>query len=654
MSGKRCVTAAVTLVMASVWLGACGGGAATPTTTSPPPAASPTALQATRTVAAQTPARTPLPISTPAPCGGVPPSELGGTWESQPPLIPTGPVPEGAVLRLGKGGVYAIATAPDGEAIAIATDTGLTVFSAPDLQEIWSVYDPTYPYPMVGRYKWVEPGNMQFSQDGSVIKVTREDDNLYFDAQDGTLLESDMVPEDQPFIEPVISECVPEEYEERWIFHQATSVDGAFAAGSGTYSGLIHVFDNSTCELLNEFEIGGGEHFLSWLPARPGECGGALLTASSAGTLAVWDPWSGEKIRAGGFGMGPQLAWSPDGSILAVGADTLAVLVDVDTMTIADALGADRIPRFKPILGEDYWYGVTSINWASNDRLVIAGRRETFESTVMTWTPQTGAEWYVLPLRGSTGFPPEFALSPDGQLLASTGYKSDDSNVYATRLWEVHSGALLWTVEMEYPQSCRGLTWSPDGTRLVCYGHDQSILFDIDTGQMANVLSQSLYFPRTTWSPDGVHLAINPWLEGYTVVWDTEHDEHFTLEGIDNPSWSPDGRWIAGAGADNTVVVWDLQQRALTHTLEYYNKCDYSEHAVVAWSPDGTLLASGSPDWSITIFDVAEERPVKRLEGHAPHPRSIVNLAWSPDGRLLASVAGDLTLIIWDVFQDSQ
>jgi WD40 repeat protein len=647
MSGKRFVTAAATLVMASVWLGACGGGAAASTATSPPPAASPIAPQATRTVAAQTPTRTPLPTSTPSRCEGVPPSELGGTWESQPPLIPTGPVPEGAVLRLGKGGVYAIATAPDGEAIAIATDTGLTVFSAPDLQEIWSVYNPTYPYPMVGRWQWVEAGNMQFSQDGSVIKVTREDDNLYFDAQDGTLLEPDMVPDDQSFPEPVRSRCLSEEYEGRSIFHQATSVDGAFAAGSGTYGGLIHIFDNSTCELLNEFHIGGGKHFLSWLPARPGECGGALLTASSLGPLAIWDPWGGQQIRAGGFGIGPQLAWSPDGATLAVGADTLAVLVDVDTMAVADVLGGDRIPRFKPILGQDHWYGVASINWDSNDRLVIAGRREPSEATVMTWTQQTGAEWYVLPLPGGTDFPPEFALSPDGQLLAATDYNST-SHVYVISLWEVHSGALLRTVELE---SCLKLVWSPDGTRLVCTGHDQIVVLDVDTGQPVGVLPEEhLYYSEVAWPPDGGYLALSPWLEGYTIVWDIEHDEHYMVEDLDNPSWSPDGQWIAGAGADNTAVVWDLQQRSLIHTLEGH--IDYV--TVVAWSPDGTLLASGSSDRSITIFDVAEERTVKRIEGHAPHPLGVVNVAWSPDGRWLASVAGDLTLIIWDVSQIGQ
>ncbi len=598
----------------------------TPTPTEQP---SPTAIIPTSTVS-------PSPTATEDPCVQMPPSELGGTWESQPPLIPTGPVPEGAVLRLGKGRVYTLATAPDGEAIVIATATGLTMFSIPDLQELWSVSYLTYP--MVGGFYWVKADQMQFSQDGSILKASKEAEDLYFDAQDGTLLEPEMIPGDQSFIEPVRSECLSMVDEGSEIFHQATSVDGAFVAITRHSYGLIEVFDNSTCTLLNEMYIGGSQHFLSWLPARPGECGGALLTVSVEGMLGIWDPWSGEQIRAGALGTGYQLAWSPDGSILAVGADSLAVLVDVDTMAVADVFGGDRIHRFWPASGQIYYEGVASINWDSNDRLVVGGHHEILDATVMTWTPQTGAEWYVLPGTGQ-----EFVLSPDGQLLASEGF--DTPNEF--NLWEVRSGALLRTVE---PQSCRGLTWSPDGTRLVCRHNEQIVVFDVDTGQPVGVFPQYLQYPAVAWSPDGVYLAINPLLEGYIIVWDVERDEHYTLEGIDRPSWSPDGQWIAGAGADNTVVVWDLQQRALTHTLEGHNNMV----TVVAWSPDGTLLASGSWDNSVIIFDVAEGRQVKQLEGHTLHPRGIVNLAWSPDGRWLASVAGDLTLIIWDVSQIGQ
>jgi WD40 repeat protein len=604
----------------------------TPTPTEQP---SPTAIIPTSTVS-------PSPTATEDPCGQMPPSELGGTRESQPPLIPSGPVPEGAVLRLGKGRVYTLATAPDGQTIAIATATGLTMFSIPDLQELWSVSYLTYP--MVGGFYWVKADQMQFSQDGSILKASKEAEDLYFDAQDGTLLEPEMIPGDQSFIEPVRSECLSMVDEGSEIFHQATSVDGAFVAITRHSYGLIEVFDNSTCTLLNEMYIGGSQHFLSWLPARPGECGGALLTVSVEGMLGIWDPWSGEQIRAGALGTGYQLAWSPDGSTLAVGADSLAVLVDVDTMAVADVFGGDRMHRFWPAAGQGYYEGVASINWDSNDRLVVGGHHEILDAAVMIWTPQTGAEWYVLP---DTGL--DFVLSPDGQLLASESSNGFD-------LWEVHSGALLRTVEVEY---CRQKVWSPDGTRLVCtsHSHGQIVVFDVDTGQPVGVFPQSSWPIRLAWSPDGDYLALTPDLD--IIVWDIERDEHYTLEGGYLPvwspdSWSPDGRWIARAVADGTVLIWGLEQRALTHTLEGHIECVN----VMAWSPDSTLLAIGYGDNTITIFDVAEERPVKQLEGHVEgyvlDPRGVVDLAWSPDGRWLASVGGDLTLIIWDVSQIGQ
>jgi WD40 repeat protein len=148
------------------------------------------------------------------------------------------------------------------------------------------------------------------------------------------------------------------------------------------------------------------------------------------------------------------------------------------------------------------------------------------------------------------------------------------------------------------------------------------------------------------WSPDGRKLATAS--ADQTAIWDASsgHDL-LTLSGhgglVLSIAWSPDGSKLATASNDGTATVWDASNGRELLILEGHKNKD----AVwsIAWSPDGSKLATASLDKTAKIWDASSGRTLFTLRGHLDAVRSI---AWSPDGKKLATASSDETTRIWD------
>ena len=106
--------------------------------------------------------------------------------------------------------------------------------------------------------------------------------------------------------------------------------------------------------------------------------------------------------------------------------------------------------------------------------------------------------------------------------------------------------------------------------------------------------------------------------------------------------WSPNGKYIATAGSDHKVRVWDVTNKSIIET--------YSGHQTtvnaLAWSHDGTRVASADSTGIVKVWDAANGHTDVTYTGHSG---AVTALAWSPNDVRIASASDDMTVNVWDV-----
>jgi serine/threonine protein kinase len=159
------------------------------------------------------------------------------------------------------------------------------------------------------------------------------------------------------------------------------------------------------------------------------------------------------------------------------------------------------------------------------------------------------------------------------------------------------------------------------------------------TGHSSDVVS-------VAWSPDGKRIA-SASADQTVQVWNVNGTgQPFTYKGhfgvVCSVVWSPDGRHIASASHDGTVQVWNVDDSVQPIVYQGHSNWVLS----VAGSPSGRRIASASEDGTVQVWDANGTGQPFTYKGHFG---AVCSVAWSPDGRHIASASHDGTVQVWNV-----
>jgi len=119
------------------------------------------------------------------------------------------------------------------------------------------------------------------------------------------------------------------------------------------------------------------------------------------------------------------------------------------------------------------------------------------------------------------------------------------------------------------------------------------------------------------------------------------------LSGRAAVAFSPDGKTVASARADNSITLWNVQTGAKIRQFQGHDL----PILAIAISPNGRFLASASHDKTVRVWDLATGAELATLRSHTDW---VETLAISPDSRFMVSGGGDRTIRVWQVRANGQ
>ena len=352
---------------------------------------------------------------------------------------------------------------------------------------------------------------------------------------------------------------------------------------SGSHDGTVRIWSRTAAEPLASLPDHAGMTAAAFSPD-----GRQLAVApQGAGGIELWNPRTVELLHAleGAGGLVAQIAYSPDGSLVAAAFKTSAQqgefrIWKTDTGELVSRLGeigrgAERV-AFSP----------------DGSRLLTTSG----DAVVAVWNPHTGQKLM------SSACDYQGAFVDAGAVFGLDGTRVAYRMAY---LLDAATGDRVVKLKPQGHVTC--LAASPDGRLLAAGMAIGSVnLADFKTGErIAGLLGHKGSVRAISFNADGTRVVTGS-LDGSARLWDAPTGTELRVfnghEGsVETALFSHDGRRIVTASRDGTARIWDAETGYELCTLPAPR--DFPRAVVL--SPDGSLLVTAASMRGVKIWGLS-------------------------------------------------
>lgn len=588
-------------------------------------------------------------------------------------------LPEGAIARLGKGGINVLCFSPNGSRLAVGSDIGISLYDINTKEEI------DLPNRVLGQINTIA-----FSNDSRILACGGYFNPIIqlWDIENRSKLPSLQSSKPRAYIGL-------EHFPIYAVMALSFSKDGNSLI-SVNDEGRFTYWDLKLQQIVSEQQQYTILHLYASALSRDGSL---FLAGNELGKIALWDTQTGSRdaiinghkpmftlfskpnprIRA--------LAFSADGSIFASGSKDMTVRL-WDT---------ESLKRKATLKGHKAW--ITAIALSQNGGTTASGDAN---GEIRIWDARR--KRLRTKLDGHTNSITTLAFSPDGKTFASgsadgriklwdpntwkepvtldSGYiewvrsiafSSDNTTVSTAmfnntvQVYDVNTGDKLKKFSDAHQKLTHSVTLSPDATLLACHpvqgnivfnakqkwhteyhyeGHEKIQIWDLEAAQelppLINAYDSIVFSSDSETIACGSSEGIKKWWSGVPSgtyrygddgmdIWNVRTGQKTKhIPSVDNAiAFSPNGTKLVTEGDRSfETLIWDVESSDISVTLK--ERAD-----AAAFSPDGTILATIHSFGDISLWNAATGETLRKIRTGGENAVDGTNITFSPDGSML-------------------
>jgi WD40 repeat protein len=545
----------------------------------------------------------------------------------------------------------AILFAPDGGLLAIGLENGALLLAEPAAGAIVRALDAPGRYPFhVG---------LAFSPDGATLASATSETVKLWRVADGALLHALEGHRDDVAALAFSADGAT-----------LLSVDAGLDGVEESHPLAARLWDARSGALIGSLDT--TFYVASRIAIAPGA--GRLITVSGGGPAYLWDVTSGGLVQ--GRELAPDAvsgAFLGDGSGLALLRESGAIELYANDGALTRSLGDPSQPSYSLALSADgarvvsggadqtvrlwpdgsgaarevggFSVPIADAALSPDGTLLVAG---TTAGQLLLWDLATRSLLWSVPAHSWEVS--RVAFAPDGKTVASGGEFMVDISDFpgeALRLWNVADGAPLRSLE-GHTHRIEAIAFSPDGRLLASASFDGTVnIWQVADGALLKKLNEDEVFGGLAFTPDGQRLIGATSFDGVgddIWIWrlaDADFERGFAIDGeilFSELALAPDGATVV-TSRDAAIGVRKLADGALGS--------DFTAGDTVmslAVSPDGQLLAVGLYGGGVELWDLAAGTRLTSLPAHTSY---VYAVAFTADGAGLVTASYDGSIGIW-------